>query len=143
MNWFYSFITSLCAAGICFGALYIICPSGKMAKSVKYIFSLCFLLIIITTAGVTVKKADFDFDFSAEAQIDTEKTKIATAEYVYGLALKNAGIEFSRITVFTDNLPDGSISISKVLIYSDCDRQRIITALGQAAENFEVEVINE
>ena len=52
-------------------------------------------------------------------------------------------MDFSKITVFTDNLKDESISISKVLIYSDSSRQRIITTLGQAAENFEVEVINE
>lgn len=143
MNWFYSFVTSVCVASICFGALYIICPDGKMSKSVKYIFSLSYLLIMIAIIGITVKKSDFNFDFSSQSIINTENIDISTAEYVYGLALKKAGIEFSRITVFTDNLSQNGISINKVLIYSDCDRQRILTALGQAAENFEVEVINE
>lgn len=143
MSWFNSFVTSLCAAGICFGALYILCPEGKMSKSVKYVFSLCFLLIIISVAGITVKKADFNFDLSSEINTDTVDTQIAIAEYTYGLALKIAGIDFSEITVFTDNSDTDSINISKVLIYSDSNRERIITALGEAAKNFEVVVINE
>ena len=143
MNWFNSFVISICAAGICFGALYILCPAGKMSKSVRYIFSLCFLLIIITATSITVKKAEFNFDFNNQTETNIENSQITIAEYTYGLALRKAGIDFSKITVFTDNLKEESISISKVLIYSDSSRQRIITALGEAAENFEVEVINE
>ena len=143
MKWFASFITAICAASVCLGALYIICPKGKMEKSVKYIFSLCFLLIIIAAAGMTVKKADFSFTSSYKNTIESKEIEIAAAKYTYGLALKNAGIDFSQILVYTDNLSDGSISISKVIVYSDCDRQRIIAAFGNAAENFEVEVINE
>ncbi|MGI6280295.1 MAG: hypothetical protein ACOYJS_07040 [Acutalibacteraceae bacterium] len=143
MKWFTSFVTAICASSICLGALYIICPKGKMEKSVKYIFSLCFLLIIIAAAGITVKKADFKFNSSFESTVDAAEIQIAAAKYTYGLALKNAGIDFSQISVYTDNLSDGSISISKVVIYSGCDRQRIIAALGAAAENFEVEVVNE
>lgn len=143
MNWFYSFVTAFCATGICFGALYIICPGGKMEKSVKYIFSLCFLLIIITLAGVSVAKADFNIDFSSAQPVNTKETDIAFAKYTFALALQKAEVEFSEITLLTDNSSEGGISITKVIIYSDCERQRILNALGQAAENFEVEVINE
>lgn len=134
---------SVCAAGVCFGALIIICPEGKMSKSVKFIFSLCFLLIIITCAGVTVKKADFDFNFETEIETNNIQSQIALAEYTYGLALKNAGIKFSYIKVFTDNSNIDGIRITKVLINSNVSKQRIISALGQVAKNFEVEVINE
>lgn len=143
MNWFYSFVTSFCATGVCFGALYIICPNGKMEKSVKYIFSLCFLLIIITLAGVTVAQADFSIDFSSAQSVDTSEVDIALAKYTYSLALQKAGIDFSEITVLTDKSTDDCISITKVIIRSDCEKQRVLSALGQAAENFEVEVINE
>lgn len=114
-----------------------------MEKSVKYIFSLCFLLIIITLAGVSVAKADFNIDFSSAQPVNTEETDIAFAKSTYALALRKAGVEFSEITLLTDNSSQSGISITKVIIHSDCERQRILNALGQAAENFEVEVINE
>lgn len=143
MNWFKSLITAICTAGICFGALYIICPIGKMAKSVKYVFSLCFLLIIITVVGVNVKFNTYEFGFENSIKFDNSQTEVATAKSVYELALKNAGIEFSQIEVFTDISEEGDISINKVIVYSACEKEKIVAALTPAAENFEVEVINE
>lgn len=143
MNWFNSLIISICAASLCFGALYAVCPDGKMSKSVRYVFSLCFLLVLVTAAGISIKKSDFSFESYAADIPDTQSIDTAAARYVYSKALESAGIEFSQIIVFTDNSDDGSISISKVLIYSDCDKTRILDALGEAAENFEVEIKNE
>lgn len=143
MNWLNSIILSVCAASVCIGALYIICPTGKISKSVRYTFSLCFLLILISSVGITIKKSDLSFDIAKTGEINTEEIDIAAAEYTYGLALKNAGINFSKIEVLTDNSNGDSIVISRLVIYSDNDRQRILSALGSATENFEVVVINE
>lgn len=143
MNWFTSFVTAISAAGICLGGLYIICPTGKISKTVKYVFSLCFLLIIITTAGVTVKNSDFDFPQFTQNEIDSDAAQLAAARYVYENALYAAGIEFSEIRIFTDKSQDGSINITKILIYTKAESKKVREALGQAAENFEVEVINE
>ena len=143
MSWFKSFITAFCTAGICFGALYIISPSGKMEKSVKYILSLCFLLIILTVAGIELKSVDFQVDFSNIVSHDTTDLKNETAEYVFKIALRNAGIDFKEISVFTDNSKTDSISCTKVKIITDCNREMVVSALGGEKEDFEVEVINE
>ncbi len=143
MSWFNSLVTAFCAAGICFGAIFIICPNGKMERSVKYAVSLCFLLIIITISGVRVKITDFQIDFNNTVSVDTEKLENATLEYTITLALKNAKIEFREIYVSTDNLPNGGISCTKVKVYTACDRQTVVNALGGESEDFEVEVINE
>ena len=82
-------------------------------------------------------------DFSSAQPVNTDETDIAFAKATYSLALQKAGIEFSKIELLTDNSSEDGISISKVVIYSNCERQKILDALGQAAVNFEVEVINE
>lgn len=143
MNALKVFFTAFCSASVLIGALHIICPEGAMSKSVKYVLSLVFLLIIISSASVTVKNADFDFSYETPDFSNAEDIKTAAAEYVYASVLKRAGINYKKITVCTDNLPDGSIVISKVIVFSNSDRLAITEALGEAAQNFEVEVVNE
>lgn len=143
MNWFNSLITAFCTAGICFGALFIISPSGKMERSVKYVLSLCFLMMIITISGVNIKMSNFDVDFNTSVSLDTDELEISTAEYTIALALQKAGIDFREIYVSTDNLETDGISCTKVKIYTDCERGKIVNILGEETENFKVEVINE
>ncbi len=143
MSGFMQAITAFCAACVFIGALYIICPEGEMNKSVKYLLSLCFLISIIAAAGVTIKRLDIQVALPEQKVLQAEDMEIYTAEFVYKYALEKAGINFSKITVCTDKTEDGSIVISKVIIYSDCEKEKILLALGQAAENFEVEIINE
>ncbi len=143
MNWLNSIITAFCTAGICFGALMIICPNGKLQKSVRFTISLCFLLIIISVVGVKVNLDEFNFDFEITSSVDTADLENSAAEYTFSLALKNAGIEFDKISVFTDNSSSDSIGFTVVEIYSQCDRQRILNALGGERQGLEVKVINE
>lgn len=143
MNMLSQFLTSFCAASIFIGALYMICPDGAMSKSVKYVLSLAFLLTVIAAVGITVKHTDFDFNITQYEVTDTELLDTAAAEYAYTYALNAADINFSKITVCTDKTADGSIVISKVIIYSDCEKSRILSVLGEATNNFEVEIINE
>ena len=97
MNWFKSFVTAFCTAGICFGALFIICPSGKMERSVKYVLSLCFLVIIVAVAGVGIKNANIEFEFDTDTIIETENLDNATAKYVFAEVLRDAKINFKEI----------------------------------------------
>ena len=143
MNWFGSVITAFCTAGICFGALFIISPTGKTGKSVQYIISLCFLLIIISAVGVTVKSADIDIDFKVTESVDTTEMQINSIKHTCGLALQNAGIDFEEIFVSADILEDGSIECIKVTVNSAVNREVIVNALGGEREDFKVEVINE
>ena len=57
--------------------------------------------------------------------------------------VKNSGIEFNEIEIYTDKDETNSISINKVVIYTACTKQAVLEALGEAAENIEVEIINE
>ncbi len=143
MNWFNSLITAFCTAGICFGALFIISPSGKMERSVKYVLSLCFLIVVITISGVKMKMNDFNIDFNSTASVDTDELENSVTEYTIALALQKAEIDFREIYVSTDNLEIEGISCTKVKIYTDCDKQKIVNILGEETENFKVEVINE
>ena len=143
MNWLTSFLTAFCAAGVCFGALFVICPDGKMSRSVKYLISICFLVVIIILAGVNIKKANFDFEFDVGTNTDIDEIQESVIEQAFSVALKRAEIDFKEITVFADNLPDGSIKINKITIITDSHREKVITALGGEREDFTVEVINE
>ena len=143
MSYFTSFITSLCAACIMIGALHMISPDGAMGKSVKYILSLIFIVSMIASAAFSVRNFDWDTDYTMPEIQSDESLQATAARYVYAAALKNAGINFNEITVCTDKSDSGSIIISKVIIYSDCEAAKIRVALGAVAENYEVEIINE
>jgi len=143
MKIFSQLIVTFCASSVFIGALYLLCPNGVMSKSVKYILGLSFLLSVITVAGITVRTDDFEFrefEFPA-SNVNTVETE--TAKQVYSYALSKAGINFEKIELCTNKAQDGSIIINKIIIYSSADREKIIEVLGEAAENFEVEIINE
>ncbi|MBQ2285752.1 MAG: hypothetical protein U0K18_01240 [Acutalibacteraceae bacterium] len=143
MSWLNSFLTSVCAALVLIGALYLITPDGSMGKPVRYVLSLCFLAVIVAFAPFNAAKLDFEFEKQAcESQTETDLITDA-AVYVYTQALKNSGINFNKITVCTDKTENGSISITKILIYSNEPDYKIRDALADAAKNYEVVVINE
>ena len=139
---FSSFVTAFCAASVIIGALFLLCPDGGLSKPVKYLFSLVFILAVVGAAA-SLKNVQFSFPSSAESAPISDDMSIAAAEYAYAHALHRAGINFHKITVCTDKTQDGSISITKVIVYSDCGESEIRGALGVAAENYKVEVINE
>ena len=143
MNFIYSVLTAFCAACIFIGTLYILCPDGAISKSVKYLLSLVFLVSVIAAANVVVKKSDVKIPAVTTPEINTQNLDSTNAELFYSYLLNRAGIEFSKISVYTDKSDDGSIIISKVLIYSNQSREEIIKVLADAAENTEVEIINE
>ncbi len=136
------FFITFCVSAIFIGALLIICPNGQMSKSIKYILSLVFTLLIISSAV----KIDFNLDFTPNTNVINSHAEVInthSAVYVYSQCLKAAKIEFSKISVLTNKSDDGSIVISKVLIFSKEDKNKILLALGEVAQNFEVEIINE
>ena len=89
-----------------------------------------------------IKKISIDFIAPDYTEYSEDSLYAASAEYVYGQLLKNAGIEFTKITVCTDKSDDGSIIISKVTVFSGQSAAEIKRALGVVAENYEVEVVN-
>ena len=88
-------------------------------------------------------KWDFEMPEFRLDYADSASLQISAAEYVYEYALNEADIDFSKITVCTDNSENSSISINKVIIYTDCEKSRVLAALAEVAENTEVEIIND
>lgn len=137
------FFTSFCVGCILIGALYVICPDGAISKSVKYVFSLIFIVIIISAANIPLKNVSFSDIRGAEIQLNTQDMQISSAKYVFAQTLKNQNIGFKEILIFTDNLEDGSIVITKAVIVTREPRNKVINALGELAKNREVEIVNE
>ncbi len=143
MNGLASFLMSFCVSAIFIGAIFIICPNGKMSKPIKYIFSLVFTVILITAVSKTeIAPDDWEFEFKADTS-QSDALKIQSAEYVWGQCLKSANINFQKITVCTNKTEDGGITISKVIIFSNENEEKIFTALGDLAKAYEVEIKNE
>lgn len=138
MNGFVSFVTAFCTSCIVLGGLYMLMPRGNMSKSVKYVFSLCFVCCII---AVPLSGTTFSLDFDIP---DTQQSDISAsaAQLVFSEALRSADIEFSKITVVTDKSSSGSIVISEVIIYTQAD-ESAVRAVTENGENYKVSVINE
>lgn len=143
MNWLTSVITAFCVSSVFLGALFILCPKGNVSNSVKYVLSLVFLVSVISAAGVGVKKADFSFEDFSSQSVSADILEHLNIKLAFEEILQKNGISFKEITVFTDKLEAGGISINKVIIRSDCEKEKIIAALGEELKTIEVEVINE
>lgn len=137
------FITSFCIGSVLIGSLYIICPKGNISNQIKYIFSLVFLIIIISAANIPLKSIDFDTLSPTDLQIHTENLETSAAEYVFSYALKRQNIKFEKISIFTDKTDNQSIVITKVVVVTNETPQKVINALEGLLENREVEIINE
>ena len=136
-----SFIISFCSSCILLGFLYMLCPSGNMSASVKYVFCLCFVCCVIGTV-IALPKPDFTyFDKGSTIEILTDQNTSTTAEVVFGEALRQQNINFRKIVVDTNKMKDGSIIISKVTVYSVEDESKIIQVIG--SDSYEVCVLNE
>ncbi len=141
MNGISTFIISFCVSCIVLGILFILVPDGALNKSVKYVFSLCFVCCLIGSV-ITLPQPDFSI-FSAARNIDTVTLQNAqtTATAVFCEALKSQNINFKKIEVDTNKRNDGSIIISKVTVFSDQNAEKIIEVIG--SDNYEVVIINE
>ena len=143
MSYLNSFLMSFCVSAIFIGAVFLFCPGGKMSKPVKYILTLVFTVVIITS----VSNKNFDLDFSdfkvPTVDTDGEELKIQSAEYVLGEVLRQNGVNFSKITVCTTKAEDDSIVISKVIVFSQESQDKILDALSEIVKNYEVEIKNE
>lgn len=143
MNTFLDFITVFCSAAMLFGGIFILKPSGNTAKTVKYVFALIFLCIVISA----LLKIKIDDDFINTDNISqTVNTAALRDDFIrrtFEETLKVEGINFNQITVCTNKNENGSITISKVTVFSDDSAEKIIAALGGNNAEYEIEVIYE
>lgn len=137
------FFISFSVGCILIGALYIICPEGNISKPIRYLFSLVFLVIIISATNIPLKKITFPLPEATASQASLTEMQSLSAQYIYSYTLAAQNINFREIYVCTDNSNDNSIVINKVIIVSDEPREKIIKALGVLAKEREVEIVNE
>lgn len=141
MNGINSFIISFSSSCILLGFLYMLCPSGNMSASVKYIFCLCFVCCIVGSA-LSIKQPDFSMIEKAQnAEIITEQNASVTAQMIFSEALTQKNINFRKITVDTNKLADGSIVISRITVYTSEPPQKVLEVIK--SDSYEVIVINE
>lgn len=141
MNNLSAFMISFCSSCILLGFLYMLCPEGSMGGSVKYVFCLCFLCCVLS--GITnLPKIDLkQFQSASDSQLVTEQSSAAVAQTVFVRALIEQNINFTKVTVDTNKLQNGSITINKVTVYTSESAEKIESVIG--SDSYEVCVINE
>ena len=69
MNYLTEIVSAFCVVCVFVGSLYMLCPDGKLSKSIKYVLSLVFLVSVMMIAGMGKGKINFDFNLN---QVVTE-----------------------------------------------------------------------
>ena len=141
MNNLSSFLVSFCSACILLGFLFLLCPKDKLNSSVKYVFCLCFLCCVLSGVVDFPKLNLSQLDTAASNAVLTEQSAAAVAQSVFAEALTQQNINFSKISVDTNKLSNGSITISRVTVYSAESAELIVSVIG--SDSYEVCVINE
>ena len=137
MSEFSSFAISFCGVCVATGGIHMLIPEGKMTKTVKYVIVLTLISALI---GVFAVNFNFEFQTGAASDLDAEyrDEKLVTAVFENALNMNN--VKFEKIVIFTDKSKEGSITITKIQIYSAESRERIMSAIGNGNE-YEVEII--
>lgn len=119
----------------------MLCPKGAVEKTVKYLFSLIYIICIISAApglkqlGASFRPSEGDIEISREM-------REAAARLTIEAALSTAKIDFEKITLYTDKTEDGSIRINKVTVVSSASEEEIREALGGEDTAYKIEVIS-
>ncbi|MBE6728070.1 MAG: hypothetical protein E7562_05425 [Ruminococcaceae bacterium] len=133
------FTAAFCTVCIMTGVLYVLCPKGALQQSVKYVFSLIFVVCIMS-ALPGLKGISADFLKNENNIVINEEMQNTAIRLTFEVALANSGIEFSKITVCTDKLPDGSIKITKVEVITPELPETVRKVLGGEDCAYTVEV---
>lgn len=139
MSTFRSFVTAFCAATVFAGGVELLCPKGRMTKTVKYALSV-FMLFCIVSAALLFTGTKIKLDTPS---VNIEKTDMSAlaARQTFAEALRRENIEFSEITVCTDKSDDGSISITEVTVYTSESEERITEIIG--SDDYDVRIVYE
>ena len=143
MNGFLEFVTVFCSGAMLFGGVFILKPSGNTVKAVKYVFALVFLCIVISALFKIKISDDFINTNNTYKSVDTDVLREDIIKQTFEQTLKSQNINFNQITVCTNKTENGSITISKVIVFSGDSAEKIIAALGGNNAEYEIEVIYE
>lgn len=143
MSVFRDFVISFCTISVCLGGLSLLCPDGKLEKTLRYVFGLVFLVCLLNLLPV-FKNIEIPTIQNETAQLASEnELNLHYMELVLRTALTKNGIEFEEITVCTDIPAEDGIEMYKVLVKTSESKEKILEVLGETGANCEIEVQNE
>ncbi|MBQ0111240.1 MAG: hypothetical protein KBS41_04880 [Oscillospiraceae bacterium] len=131
-------ISGACISVVGLSLIDMLLPDNKAAEIFINLIFVCCLLFPI--AGGLAGEFDYTDITVKESGINTEYVEQNTARAIENTLAKK-GITYKKVTVFSSILKDGGINISKAVIITDCDKQKVLDALSGAP--FLIEVKNE
>lgn len=141
MNGLKSIALGFCAAAVFLGALSFLAPSGNMKKSVKYAFSLVFLVFCIGLFAVFGKVTKIECEIP-ETAVKTSGADTYAA-YLCGAVMKDADLSYKKITANTNINENGDIYINELRIETAEPPERVKQAVESKLEVVKLEVVNE
>ncbi len=139
MGNFSAFLISFCTSVILLGFLYMLCPSGNISKTVKYVFCLCFVCCILSSIAFIPK--GFSIEFETHENTAQAYNGEYAVEAVFREALKSNDINFKKIEIDVNKSESDGITINKVIVYTTETKEKIEQIIG--SDSYAVEVINE
>ncbi len=133
------FAAAFCSVSIIMGFIYMLCPKGNIERAVRYILSLI-TVVVIAAALPIIGNIAADIEIKSNFSLTAEELEIEALRLVFERALKNNGIEFSEIELYTDNSENGGIRINRVVVFSSGDSEEIRRILEDEKGEYTVEV---
>lgn len=145
MNEFNSVILGICIASVGLGAMYMLRPDGATAKAVRFAFAVVFLTLTVTLFVSLFAKGEKLLPSLSGSTEFTAATAIAKieAEQLTREVLKEKGIKYEKIEVFTNKESDGSISIKRITVKTNENPSYVRDSITAVIKADGVEVINE
>ncbi len=140
-----SVILGLCIASVSLGAMYMLRPVGATEKSVRLNFAVIFLSLLVVSVASLLGTDFGDMKISVDnsSSFYSENIVCAEVEYLCGEILKEKGMDFKEITVFTDKNGQGGISIKRITVESTAEPEAIRQSITAVIATDGVEVIND
>ncbi len=140
-----SVILGLCIASVSLGVMYMLKPAGATDKSVRLSFAVIFLSLLVFSAA-RLLKMDFNgikISTDTAATYTAESIVSVRAHYLCEEILKEKGLSFGEINIFTDKTENGSISIKRITVESTEEPEVIRQSITAVIATDGVEVIND
>lgn len=145
MNDFKAVILGICIASVCLGAMYMLKPKGNMEKSVRFGFAVIFLTLTISLFVSLFKgggKAVPTYALSPDYSVSEKITEIS-ARQIVAEVLRENGLKFEEIKIFTNIEESGGISIKRITVKTSENAEKVIGSINAVIKSDGVEVINE
>lgn len=130
-------VLSICISTVGLGLIDILLPDNKTAEVLLNLIFVCSVVFPFLNRNITGFNTE---GISYKSTVPSDYTEQNTAAAVED-TLKKEGIDYKKVTAFSSISKNGGISISKVVIITDENKERVLSTVSGAP--FEIEVKNE